>query len=181
MGNTITRNAFKGYGYQKWVYLNFVYKMDLANKITYIDAEISRENPKTTKFDDIILKDVDNNKYFIQVKDYENFNIGKVSIQESKVKIKGYEDIPFNAEDTNIVVFQTNFECDNEILGMKARLIDSVYFIPLTIENAEDQIGRYFDIDRKDSIEKLIYKKLHNGQFEFHKRIYHHIQFIQSN
>ena len=46
MGNTITRNAFKGYGYQKWVYLNFVYKMDLNNKITYIDAEISRDDSK---------------------------------------------------------------------------------------------------------------------------------------
>lgn len=63
MGNTITRNAFKGYSYQEWVYLNFVYKMDLDNKITYIDAEISRDNPKTTKFDDIILKDMDNNNY----------------------------------------------------------------------------------------------------------------------
>ena len=170
MGNTTTRNAFKGYSYQEWVYLNFVYKMDLVNKITYIDAEISRDDSKTTKFDDIILKDMDNNNYYIQVKDYENFNIDNVSIQDNKVKIKGYKDIPFNAEDINIVVFQSNFECDNEILGIKAKLIESIYFIPLTIENAEDQIGRYFDINRKDSIEKLIYKKLHNGQFEFHKK-----------
>lgn len=170
MGTTSTRNAFKGYGYQEWVYLNFVYKMDLDNKITYIDAEISRDNPKTTKFDDIILKDMGNNNYYIQVKDYENFNIDNVSIQENKVKIKGYKDIPFNAKDINIVVFQSNFECDNEILGIKAKLIDSVYFIPLTIENAEDQIGRYFDIDRKESIDDLIYNNLHNGQFEFHKK-----------
>lgn len=81
MGTTATRNAFKGYGYQKWVYLNFVYKMDLANKITYIDAEISRDDSKTTKFDDIILKDMDNNTYYIQAKDYKNFNIDNVSIQ----------------------------------------------------------------------------------------------------
>ncbi|WP_295112542.1 AAA family ATPase [uncultured Methanobrevibacter sp.] len=170
MGNTITRNAFKGYGYQKWVYLNFVYKMDLNNKITYIDAEISRDESKTTKFDDIILKDIDNNTYYIQAKDYENFNIDNVSIKENKVKIKGYEDIPFKKEDTNIVVFQSNFECDNEILGIKAKLIDSVYFIPLTIANSEKQIGRYFDINREKSVHNLIYNNLHNGQFEFHKK-----------
>jgi len=170
MGTTATRNAFKGYGYQKWVYLNFVYKMDLANKITYIDAEISRDDSKTTKFDDIILKDMDNNTYYIQAKDYKNFNIDNVSIQDNKVKIKGYEDIPFKKEDTNIVVFQSNFECDNEILGIKAKLIDSVYFIPLTITNSEKQIGRYSDINREKSVRNLIYNNLHNGQFEFHKK-----------
>ncbi|SDA42434.1 hypothetical protein [Methanobrevibacter millerae] len=170
MGTAATRNAFKGYGYQKWVYLNFVYKMDLANKITYIDAEISRKDSKTTKFDDIILKDVDNNEYYIHVKDYENFNIDNVSIQDNKVKIKGYKDIPFNAEDINIVVFQSNFECDNEILGIKAKLIDSVYFVPLTIENSENQIGSYSDIHRKESVQNLVYDKLHNGKFEFHEK-----------
>ncbi len=170
MGNTVTRNAFKGYAYQKWVYLNFVYKMDLDNKINYINAEIDRANAETTKFDDIILRDEQDYNYYVQVKDYGNFSIDKVSVEENKVKITGYEDIPFDSKDINIVVFQSNFECDDEILGIKAKCIDSVYFIPLTTEISQDQIGEYSDIYRKDSLERFIYGRLHNGQFKIYKK-----------
>ena len=81
----------------------------------------------------------------------------------------GFEYIKMPSNENNfrsIVISDLHIGCiDSDI-----KLIDSVYFIPLTIENAEDQIGRYFDIDRKESIDDLIYNNLHNGQFEFHKK-----------
>lgn len=171
MGNTVTRNALMGFSYQEWVYLNFVYKMDLDKQINYINAEIDREkNSETTNFDDIYLGTINHENYYVQVKDYRNINIDKVSIENNEIKIPRYKKINFDSNDINIIVLNSNFECDANILGIKAKIIDSIYFMPLTVDNSIEQIGKYSDIYRKDSIRDLIDSNIHDRQFEFYQK-----------
>lgn len=165
MGSTASRNAFSGYPYQEWVYRNLVFKMDLNKKIYKINAEI--DTLFETNFDDIYLEDIKKNKFYIQVKNLKTFNIKTVKIKNNLIKIKGQKDIKFIENETNIIILNSNFKCDTEILGIKAKLINSIYFIPLTHENREKQIGTYYDIKRENSINELIEHRIHNRQLEF--------------
>lgn len=168
MGNTVSKNAFAGFPYQEWVYRNLVFKMDLNKKIVKINAEINREDSTVkTNFDDIFLEDIEKNKFYIQVKNLQNFKISDVEIEDSTIKIKGQKHIKFNKFETNIIIINSNFECNDEILGMKAKIIDPIYFIPLTHENYENQVGKYYDIKRKDSINNLIENRIYNRKFQF--------------
>ena len=128
MGNIASRNAFSGYTYQEWVYLNLVFKMDLNRKICKINAEI--DTSFETNFDDIYLEDIKGNKFYIQVKNLKIFNIETVKIENNLIKIKGQKDIKFIENETNIIILNSNFECDTEILGIEAKLINSIYLIP---------------------------------------------------
>lgn len=165
MGSTASRNAFAGYPYQEWVYRNLVFKMDLNKKIYKINAEI--DTHLETNFDDIYLEDMEKNKFYIQVKNLKNFNIKTVKIENNIIKIKGQKNIKFIENETNIIILNSNFKCDTEILGIKAKLINSIYFIPLTHDNREKQIGMFYDSEREKNLDKLIEYRIHNRQLEF--------------
>lgn len=166
MGNTVTKNAFRGYNYQGWVYNNFIYKMDLNRFITEVDVEIDSKNKDKDNFDDIYIKDKNNNEYYIQVKNIQTFDINKVKITNDKIKF-GNQTIKYNKKYTNIIVIYSNFKCDTEILNIKAKCIKSIYFIPLTIDNCEKQIGKYYDIKRKEEIDNLVDKHVNEHNFLF--------------
>lgn len=170
MASTSTRNALKGYGYQGWVYLCLVYKMDLKRFIHKIETEIDFvDSTVRNNFDDIYIEDVDENSFHVQVKNYKNFDIDTVYISENQIKIKGHKPIEYDEDKINIVVTNSIFDCDTEILGIKSKLIDSIYFIPLTKANFELQIGKFYDIKRKDSIGNIINQQIFDEKFYFNQ------------
>ena len=157
----INKNSYKGYAYQKWVISCFVQKMDLFKEIKQINAEIKVDD----NFDDIYLE-TKNKKFYCQVKNYENANIDTVKINENSIKFKNYKAINYDSKKNNILILNKDFETNTEILGIKARLINSIYFIPLTENNEKLQIGQYIDINRKDNIQTIVDNKTNNGHFK---------------
>lgn len=164
MGSQITQNALKGYHYQQWVYEQLVYKMDLERNLFCLNVEI-KDNKDIKNFDDIKVTDSNKKEYYIQVKNYKNFNINSVSINDNKIKINN-DFVNFNENLNNILILNSEFETNSEILGMKAKFIKPIYFIPLTKTNINLQIGNYFDTKRKEDICKLVHNNLNEAKFK---------------
>lgn len=82
--NSASRNAFKGYTYQQYIYSLMVSKMDAERYINNIDAEVDVDN----NFDDIYIQ-TDNTKYRIQVKNYPDLTLKHIKIDNNTVYIKG--------------------------------------------------------------------------------------------
>ena len=78
-----SKNAFKGYSYQKSIYTYFLLKMDLERKISSVEAEIT---PEGHNFDDVLVCENDI-LYYIQTKNYENLK--KVEITNNGIKSNG--------------------------------------------------------------------------------------------
>ena len=159
-------NFFKGYTYQEQVLQWFVQLMDLNRNIKKIISEA--ETPHN--FDDMNIIDENNSLICFQVKNYKDFDITEVKIDGNTVKINagGTKTNPkFEPFLENALIVNSEFECDSEILGLKAKLIDGIYVIPLTHNNYEKQIGNYLDINRENYINNLVGNKISNEYFEF--------------
>lgn len=160
------KNALKGYCYQVNVLNAFVSKMDLKRKIKKIESEAEVEH----NFDDIVITDENNNIFCFQVKNYENFDINKVTIENKIVKIVAgntRSNSEFDSDFINGLVVKNEFECDSEILGFKSKLIDGIHIIPLTENNYDEQVGEYINISRKEHIQTQVINKISNAIFEF--------------
>lgn len=83
----VTRNAFKGYTYQAYVYLLFIAIMDTSDEIIWMDAEIGKEK-KSHDFDDIFIRSRDK-EYYVQMKNYATFSENDLKITDSYIEING--------------------------------------------------------------------------------------------
>ena len=81
--SSASRNAFKGYTYQQYIYSLMVSKMDAERYINNIDAEVDVDN----NFDDIYIQ-TDNTKYRIQVKNYPDLTLKHIKINNEIKKIR---------------------------------------------------------------------------------------------
>lgn len=157
---------FKGYTYQEQVLQWFVQLMDLNRNIKKIISEA--ETPHN--FDDMNIIDENNSLLCFQVKNYKYFDINDIKINFNTVEItagKTHASPKFEPFLENALIVNSEFECNSEILGLKARLIDGIYVIPLTHNNYEEQIGKYLDINREKYINNLVGNKISNEHFEF--------------
>lgn len=77
------KNSLKGYVYQVNVLNAFVAKMDLKRNIKNIESEAEVEH----EFDDMLVIDENDNIFCFQVKDYEKFDINKVTIKMILLKL----------------------------------------------------------------------------------------------
>lgn len=160
------KNALKGYVYQVNVLNAFVSKMDLKRNMKKIEAEAE----VTHNFDDMVIIDENKNTFCFQVKNYEKFDIDKVSIENEVVKIVAGNtrtNSEFDSIFINGLIVNKDFECDSEILGFKSKLINGIHIIPLTENNYDEQVGEYVNISRKEHVQSQVINKISNSLFEF--------------
>ena len=160
------KNSLKGYVYQVNVLNAFVAKMDLKRNIKNIESEAEVEH----EFDDMVVIDENDNIFCFQVKDYEKFDINKVTIEDEIVKIVAgntRSSSKFDPTFINGLIVNKDFECDNEILGFKSKVIDGIHVIPLTENNYDEQVGEHVNNSRKEFIQTQVINKISNALFEF--------------
>ena len=110
------KNSLKGYVYQVNVLNAFVAKMDLKRNVKNIESEAEVEH----EFDDMVVIDENDNIFCFQVKDYEKFDINKVTIEDEIVKIVAgntRSSSKFDPTFINGLIVNKDFECDSDILG----------------------------------------------------------------
>lgn len=160
------KNSLKGYAYQVNVLNAFVSKMDLKRDIKKIESEAEVEH----NFDDMVIIDKNDNILCFQVKNYEKFDINEVTIEDEVVKIVAGNtrtSSEFDPSFINGLIVNKDFECDNEILGFKSKLIGGIHVIPLTKNNYDEQVGEYINNSRKEFIQTQVINKISNAIFEF--------------
>ncbi|MEE0025894.1 hypothetical protein [Methanobrevibacter sp.] len=160
------KNSLKGYVYQVNVLNAFVAKMDLKRNIENIESEAEVKH----EFDDMVIIDKNDNVLCFQVKNYEKFDINKVTIEDEVVKIVAGNtrtSSEFDPSFINGLIVNKDFECDSDILGFKSKLIDGIHVIPLTENNYDEQVGEYVNNSRKEFIQTQVINKISNALFEF--------------
>ena len=160
------KNSLKGYVYQVNVLNAFVAKMDLKRNIKNIESEAEVKH----EFDDMVIIDKNDNVLCFQVKNYEKFDINKVTIEDEVVKIVAGNtrtSSEFDPSFINGLIVNKDFECDSDILGFKSKLIDGIHVIPLTENNYDEQVGEYVNNSRKEFIQTQVINKISNALFEF--------------
>lgn len=160
------KNSLKGYVYQVNVLNAFVAKMDLKRNIKNIESEAEVKH----EFDDMVIIDKNDNVLCFQVKNYEKFDINKVTIEDEVVKIVAgntRSNSKFDPTFINGLIVNKDFECDSEVLGFKSKLIDGIHVIPLTENNYDEQVGEYVNNSRKEFIQTQVINKISNALFEF--------------
>ena len=160
------KNTLKGFVYQVNVLNAFVAKMDLKRNIKKIESEAEVKH----EFDDMVIIDKNDNVLCFQVKNYEKFDINKVTIEDEVVKIVAGNtrtSSEFDPSFINGLIVNKDFECDDEILGFKSKLIDGIHVIPLTENNYDEQVGEYINNSRKEFIQSQVINKISNAIFEF--------------
>ena len=83
MAAPVTRNSFKGYTYQHFVYCYFMSLMDTERRLIEIDAEVAEGQ----QFDDIMVAD-EAKKYYIQAKNYPGTTFEDIVIEDDTIKVK---------------------------------------------------------------------------------------------
>lgn len=104
------------------------------------------------------------------MKNYEKFDISKVTIEDDVVKIVAGNTRTIREFDPSFInglIMNNDFECDNEILRFKSKLIDGINVIPLTENNYDEQVGEYINNSRKEVIQTQVINKISNSIFEF--------------
>lgn len=132
----IARNTLKGYSYQQRVLSLFVAMMDSKREIISLSAEIDVNH----NFDDMSIQ-MNDNSFFVQVKNYPNTYLSDIAIKNSKIKIKtNYSN--FDANLNNIIIINTDkIQPDgSEIFGLPAIKVEDIYVIPLTLEDIDNAI-----------------------------------------
>ena len=164
--SSASRNAFKGYTYQQYIYSLMVSKMDAERYINNIDAEVDVDN----NFDDIYIQ-TDNTKYRIQVKNYPDLTLKHIKINNDIVYIKGKKIKLSN--DFNIIIVNTdNFKGNTNILGLKSvKLMKKTYLVPLTTSDIEELIeNTYMKNSRLHTILNFSYERCVNCNFSISKK-----------
>ena len=78
---TVTRNAFKGYSYQDYVYLFLLAKMDTDREIYSMEAEVAVPH----NMDDIEIVTKNKNVYRLQIKNYKDLLFENIIIEKGKI------------------------------------------------------------------------------------------------
>jgi len=124
------RNALSGYVFQNLVYFLFVSIMDINKEIVSITAE----KKVTHNFDDIYIK-CENEEYYIQVKNYQNFKLSDITIEDNIIKIKRHNPVNYDYTKKNILIFESDDLSEgNSIFGIDCVIYDRIYIILLNSE-----------------------------------------------
>ena len=135
-----SKNAFKGYSYQKSVYTYFVLKMDIEREIQTIEAEIK---PNNHNFDDIMVT-TNSNKYYIQTKNYDSINT--INVKENGIEINGRLSVKSN-KGINIFILKKgkeSIQSNNSIFGLDAYYENGIYVIVADTEELFENINSQY-------------------------------------
>lgn len=135
-----SKNAFKGYSYQKSVYTYFVLKMDIEREIQTIEAEIK---PNNHNFDDIMVT-TSRNKYYIQTKNYDSINT--INVKENGIEINGKLSVKSN-KGINIFILKKgkeSIQSNNSIFGLDAYYENGIYVIVADTEELFENINSQY-------------------------------------
>lgn len=128
------RNAYIGYSYQHHVTTLLLSKMDVERKITSLQIEADVNND----FDDLTLVS-EKDKYYCQIKDFEEISIDKLDFQEGQIVINRKKHIISDA--TNIVFFKKiELKQNATVLGFPAFHYKGVYLVSLSRSEIDDVI-----------------------------------------
>lgn len=157
------RNALLGYTYQHYVATLFISIMDVEREIDKIVLEANVEH----KFDDLhILFGKD--EYFLQIKDIDNLDIGKLTVKDGQISIDGK--LHKLSSSANIIFFkEINFSSTCNILGFDAVEIGGVFIVSMSRSDIEHKIDRLYreDFRRKSVIGQFVSDQLDKRIFEF--------------
>lgn len=154
----ITRNSFKGYVYQNYIFTLFLAKMDTERQITKIESET--DTP--TQFDDLYVK-FNGSDYRIQVKNYPNTSLEDITISNSTLSIKG-NDNRFSPNENNILVVNTSsIETNIKFMGFDAVEVDGIIIIPLTESDVESCLDEMFMSETRELQIIQLAQKLTSG------------------
>lgn len=161
----VTRNAFKGYTYQAYVYLLFIALMDTRDEIIWMDAEVGKDK-KSHDFDDILIMSKDK-EYYVQMKNYDKFSENDLEITDSYIEINGKRSV-LKKNSTNIIMLHNcDLVPDTKIFGLSAILKNNLYIVPMSSDsicNYVDQIYKR-DIKRNSQICHFAFKRIDEELF----------------
>lgn len=141
-----SRNAYKGYTYQQYIFTLFFAKMDTEREIRKIEAEA----PKTKQFDDLYIELEDSNTFRIQIKNYPDSTIEDITITDHVLTIKGNSN-QYNYSDNNILVVKTNRIVTNrKFMGLDSTEVNGIVIIPLVEEDVRDLIDDMYRSLRRE-------------------------------
>lgn len=159
------RNALLGYSYQHYVAAFLLAKMDVEREIEGITLEAKVDH----MFDDIALNYLEE-RFFIQIKDFESIDPSSLKVDRERISINGtWHKL---SKDTNIIFFkQIDIIPDCEIFGIPAMKISGVYIISLSRNEIDKKIEQLYrkELARKGVIEQYLSDKLDKRQFVFKK------------
>lgn len=147
---SVTRNAFKGYTYQHYVYRLLISKMDVDRDIECIEVEKKASH----NFEDCYLESK-SKKYYFQVKNVKNkkgemISLDEIKIDDEKVVLPSNTKIYYKKENINILILKSNkIETNAEILGLPAYKMGHVYIIPLTTSKTREIVDDMYDNDTR--------------------------------
>lgn len=161
----VTKNAFKGYTYQAYVYLLFLSIMDTSNKILWINAEVGKDG-QTHDFDDILIE-TQGDKYFVQMKNYASFSEDELEITDSFISINGTKSILKKGSTNIIVLHKCDLEVNTEIFGLPAIQKNNLYIIPLSSDDICKRVDEMYskDIKRNNQICHFALKRINDATF----------------
>lgn len=166
---SVTENAFKGYGYQDYVYLLCVVLMDTRSDVVCIKAETGKDKHD---FDDIHLVTEGNTKYFFQVKNYKKFKESLYEVTAESVMINGTKSFLKTGEKNIVILQNSSLENNDSIFGLPARKEGELYLVTLSA----DQIASFIDEQYVGNLERNIQichfanKRIVEAQFYVEKK-----------
>ena len=160
---SVTKNAFKGYSYQEYIYLLCVVLMDTRADIDWIDAEIGKDKHD---FDDIQLM-YNNTKCYFQMKNHKDFSESNYKVESNYVKVNGKKSF-IKSDEINVMVMQTSsLENNSSIFGIPARKEGNLYLITLSADAIAEFIDEQYveNMERNNQICHFAIKRIVEANF----------------
>ena len=134
-----SKNAYIGYSYQQCLTFLLFAKMDAERCITKIEIEPEVDN----NFEDVEIS-CSENKYSLQMKDFEEASLENLKISKENVNINGKPHKLSN--NTNLLFFKSITITPNcEILGFHAFKNSEVYIISLSRSEIVDRVIELYE------------------------------------
>lgn len=145
----VTKNAFKGYSFQSYVYLLFACLMDTNKEIQSINAEIDKNsNEINHNFDDINIESLDKS-YFIQIKNYKNLQFSDIIVNESEIALGGSISQLKKGCSNVVVLYDCDITSNATLFSLPAYKKKEVYIISLTTEFVSEFIDNLYKDDKR--------------------------------
>ncbi|MEN5380636.1 hypothetical protein [Sphingobacterium kitahiroshimense] len=156
------RHALTGYTYQHDVAYFFLTKIDVERQIKKIEIEADVDH----QFDDVFIE-TENEKYFIQIKDFANANLESLEQNGNEIKIGNtWHKL---SSHTNIIFFkEIDITPNCNILGLNAYRHNQTYIISMNRESLGDSVySLYHNNESRERIILQFFKK------QLDQRIWH--------
>lgn len=160
------KQALIGYTYQHRVTSLLLSLMDAKRMIDYLEIEVDAEH----KFDDVNVL-AGSEKYYCQIKDFENISLNDLQLTDGSVKIQGK--LHRLSSGHNIIFFKhITIETDSEILGFSSKQFHGVHIVSLSRSQIDGLITELYHTDRwrRNIIDQYLDTKLDKREFSISRK-----------